>query len=131
MAYYGRDILKDIIRHQKYRVKQYLSFTQRLCPGCMGKLHGQGDAHHLFVRRGPDTVELYDPINLVLVHNECHTDEAPLLGYTATIMKLNAHGPDAIEAWVESLPFKQTPDLPEFYWQAKEDWLNGKHHRDY
>ena len=123
--------MQDLIQQQRYKVKQYLSYTQRLCPGCMGKLHGQGDAHHLFVRRGPDHALLYDPINIVLIHNFCHLEEGTEMQYAAAIWKLNTYGPDAIEAWVESLPFKETPDLPNFYWEAKEDWLNGRHEQNY
>jgi len=90
----------------------------------MNRLNGKGQGHHLFVRRGPDIPELYDPINIVLVHPDCHQAEGIEMQYQATLMKLDTYGPDAIEAWAESLPFKQAVDLPEFYWDAKENWGN-------
>ncbi|MFC2031444.1 hypothetical protein ACFLWA_12055 [Chloroflexota bacterium] len=73
------------IRTRRNRVKGRLALTQRLCPGCMTRLNGRGDGHHLFVRRGPDIPELYDPINIILVHNHCHTNEATGMQYRCSI----------------------------------------------
>ena len=114
----------SILSEARYLVKQYLMNTQKGCPVCGRSTRRQGDAHHLFVRRGPDIPELYTEINIILVCHNCHVPEAPELNYMSALMKLEIYGPDAIEGWLDSLPLK-IKTLPSFYWEAREDYLNG------
>ena len=110
----------------KYQTRQELQYTQKGCPVCGKSVRRQGDLHHWLIRRSPDRIELYHPINMVLVCNPCHVPESPSLGILSARKKLEVYTPKEIEAWVaeldEGFTVERGKSLPDFWHQAKEEY---------
>jgi hypothetical protein len=107
-----------------HHTKQRLSRTAGArCPGLCGRKPTQ--SHHLWLRR-PDHPYLQDPVNVALVCPDCHLEESHLMQVQASLDKLWAVGPDAIEAYVAGWPGKAARHLPGFYYDALELYSQGK-----
>ncbi len=91
----------------------------QVCPGCGLPVNTNDDLHHALIRRDKNRPELDVPMNLILVHHNCHVPEAKNMRYNSYVMILRVWGSEAIEAWVDSLPYKVKPVLPEGYYQAR------------
>jgi len=116
----------SILQEEKYRLKEYLRRNQRGCPACGKSVRRQGDLHHWLVRRGPDIPELYHKYNMFLVCNTpCHVPESKDLNLKCARKALALYGPDNIESWLRSLPFKVT-SLPDFYVRARDEYLRNQ-----
>jgi len=87
-------------------------------PGCFNK---PTHWHHILVTRHPDHESLYHDYNMGWACHEHHAPSAAGLDYWCIKQKFEEEGitPQAIELWVEELPFKVTPTLPEVYYEVR------------
>ena len=102
--------------------RERLALWQKKCPVCRQSIWAGDSLHHWLIRRDKNKPEL-DVIgyNLLLVHQNCHVPEPPQFGLKCALMVLGEMniGPEEIEDWVASLPYKVKRELPGHYYKAR------------
>lgn len=87
---------------------------------------GATDLGHIVYTRHPDSVELYHPYNMALLHNKCNCNEWLWVNVNACLMLLErAGGPGPWEEWARTIPRKGVSWIPEKMRIAMELWDEG------
>ena len=93
---------------------------------CACGAYGATDLGHIVYTRHPDTVELYHPFNMVLLHNSCNTNEHLWINVNACLMLLErAGGPEKWEEWARTIPRKGDYWIPDKMQIAMGLWDGG------
>ena len=88
--------------------------------------YGATDLGHIVYTRHPDSVELYDSRNMVMLHNHCNCNEHLWINVNACLVLLQrAGGPEKWEEWARTIPRKGTYWIPDKMVRAMEMWEQG------
>ena len=114
----------DKIKQARWAVKWELEKKGNRC--ACGE-YGATDLGHIVYTRHPDSVELYHPFNMVLLHNVCNTTgETTWINVNACLMLLErAGGPGPWEAWARGLTRKVAYWIPDKMRIAMDLWDGG------
>ena len=84
---------------------------------------GATDLGHIVYTRHPDSVDLYHPYNMVLLHNDCNINERLWVNVNACLICIKrAGGPVKWVAWALDLPRKGEFYIPEKMRLALDMW---------
>ena len=87
---------------------------------------GATDLGHIAYTRHPDSVELYHPFNMALLHNVCNINEHLWINVNACLMLLErAGGPEQWEEWARTIPRRSMHWIPEKMRIAIDLWEQG------
>lgn len=102
--------------------RERLAQWQKVCPVCRQPIHAGDSIHHWLIRRDKNKPEI-DVIgyNLLLVCIFCHVPEPPSFGIKCALMVMGEMGigPEEIEGWAASLPYKIPVHLSSHYYDAR------------
>jgi hypothetical protein len=117
----------DEIKQARLELKHNLIFHEHPGTLCACGKEGATDLAHIVYSRHPDTVELYDRLNMVLLHNACNTrGERLWINVNACLILLQRAG--GVEKWIEwarSLPRKSRFHIPQKMNIAMDLWEQG------
>jgi len=101
----------------------------RWWPGtrCACGEEGTTDLGHIVYSRHPDSVDLYSPYNMCLLHNTCNTrGERLWINVNACLILLQrAGGPEKWRGWAASVQRKGGLWIPQKMYLAMELWERG------
>jgi len=87
---------------------------------------GATDLGHIAYTRHPDSVDLYDLRNMVMLHNACNCNERLWVNVNACLILLErAGGPKEWEEWARTIPRKGAFWIPEKMHVAMDLWDKG------
>ena len=116
----------DEIRQARFVLKGELLRTWPYRRCACGE-EGATDLGHIVYTRHPDSVDLYHPFNMALLHNACNTTgEALWINVNACLILLQRAGSiEEWEKWAKGLPRKGGYYIPEKMRMAMDIWRDG------
>ena len=115
----------DKIRAARLELKSRLQYEW---PGrqCACGEYGATDLGHIVYMRHPDSIELYDSRNMVMLCNDCNINEREWVNVNACLILLQrAGGPEEWEEWAKTIPRKGWYWIPSKMVKAMEMWEQG------